>query len=171
LRTGAKIVRNFFSLSTAAVVRRGLNFAVSIYLARVLGASGFGLLAFAQAIMAYLSLIASLGLPRLGEREIARSHEDVPKYVNAIIPLRLVLGLGSYFILIILVLILSKGHFASIFILLYGLMLFTRAFNLDWVFRGTEKMHFLAVFEIVSGAVYLALIPLLVYGYERLLHM
>ena len=152
-------------------MRRGLNFAISIYLARVLGASGFGLLAFAQAIMAYLSLVAALGLPRLGEREIARSHEDVPKYVNAIIPLRLVLGLGAYLILVVLVLILSKGYYASIFILLYGLVLFTRAFNLDWVFRGTEKMQFLAIFEMVSGAVYLALIPLLVAGYEYLLHV
>ncbi len=171
MRTGARIIRNFFSLSTAAVVRRGLNFAISIYLARVLGASGFGLLAFAQAIMAYLSLIASLGLPTLGEREIARSREDVPKYVNAIVPLRLVLGLGAYLLLIVLVLIFSRGCFASLFILLYGLVLIAGAFNLDWVFRGTERMQFLTVFELISGAIYLALIPLLVSGYERLPHV
>lgn len=53
------------------IVSTGLAFATSVLLARLLGAEGYGIFAYAIAIVSLLSVPASLGLPQLLVRNIA----------------------------------------------------------------------------------------------------
>ncbi len=52
----------------------------SVYVARILLADGTGRVAYAQNIVTYFTLIASLGLPTYGTKEIAKSINNTANY-------------------------------------------------------------------------------------------
>ena len=151
-----RVLKNFLSLSGATVVTKLLAFASTAYLARVLNAEGFGILGFAQAAVVYFQLILNQGLDTYGTREIARSGKDIPRYVNNIVTIRILLSLAAYAMLAAFALLIPKPFIVKGVILILGLKLFEVAFNLKWVFQGTEKMEWLAVSRIVQQAIFVA---------------
>ena len=82
LSTGQRILKNFLSLTTANIISRLISFVTIAYLARVLNASGFGQICFAQAIIAYFALLSNLGLTTFGVREVARDKEHITDFSN-----------------------------------------------------------------------------------------
>lgn len=109
-RTGAhQIVRSRLARDTAStlvlkVVSTGLGFLVAVLLARLLGAGGYGVYAFALATMTLLSIPAQIGLPTLVMRETARGVAfDHPHHVRGVwiwagratMVLSLVIGIGA----------------------------------------------------------------------------
>ena len=85
MSTTRRILKNFVSLSFSQIVTKALGLVSVAYLARVLGAEGFGKIGFAQAILAYFMLLVNLGLSTLGTREVARNREEISRYVNNIL--------------------------------------------------------------------------------------
>ncbi len=66
------LLRSGLGSLTVKVVGTGLTFAVSIYLARVLGVAGFGVFAFAQTVLMLIAMPMQTGLSHLMVREAAR---------------------------------------------------------------------------------------------------
>lgn len=75
-----------------------LSFAI---LARLLGESAFGLVAWSQAIVAYASIAVDFGLSAFGTREVARQPETARWYWNSILRLRLGLALLVIFLIVL----------------------------------------------------------------------
>ena len=153
---------NFLSLSAAQIMSQAILFLIIIYLARILGAAGFGKIAFAQAVVLYFSLLANLGLSTLGTREVARNRGEMDSYVGNILSLRLVLALLSFFLLFIFVGLIKKPTEVKYLIILFGLSLFPSASLLDWLFRGIEKMGSIGISRILDKLFYAGLIFFLV---------
>jgi len=158
LSTGRRILKNFLSLSFAQIVTKALGLIVVAYLARVLGAEGFGKIGFAQAILAYFMLLANLGLSTFGTREVARNREEINRYVNNILTIRLIASIGAFALLAVFVYFIPKPAEIKKLILLFGLTIFTFAFTIDWVFQGIERMEFIAISQIARQLVYVGLI-------------
>ncbi len=164
-----RILKNTFSLLFSGIIARLLGFIGIVYLARVLGPGDFGKINFAIAIIAYFALIANLGLPLLGTREIARERDKIKDYLDSILTLRLCLALLSFGLLFLLALFLNKPSEIKHLILLYGLGLIPSALLLDWAFQGVEKMEYIGLGRILSGGVNLGLVLWLIKGPEQLL--
>ena len=67
------VSRNFLALVSGEAISRVIAFVAVVYIARVLGADGYGVIAFAVGINLYLSKIADFAIEWVGSREIARN--------------------------------------------------------------------------------------------------
>ncbi len=160
--TVRRAAKNFLSLSVAQIISRAVLFLVTIYLARTLGAAGFGRMRFAWAIVLYFMLITNLGLITLGVREVARNKDRIDNYVGNILSLRIVLALLSFFLLLAFVALIDKTTEVKCLIIFYGFYLFSYALLLEWLFQGVEKMGSVGISRILDKLLYGGLVFLLV---------
>lgn len=169
MNTAQRIAKNTFSLLFSGIISQSLFFIAVVYLARVLGPGDFGKINFAMAIIAYFTLIANLGLPVLGTREIARERDKIKDYLGSILTLRLCLALFGFGLLFLLTFFLNKPTEIKHLILLYGLGLVPSALLLDWAFQAVEKMEYVGLGRILSGVVNLGLVLWFIRGPQQLL--
>lgn len=135
-----KLVSLFFPLISSA------------YLARILLPEGVGRIATAQNLVTYFVLIAALGLPTYGVREIAKAR-DHPEQLNRTFSELLVINAISTTLAVIvyLVTILSVKRFSGD-IWLYlatGLQLVFNYINIDWLYQGKEDYLYICVRSII----------------------
>jgi len=169
LSTGQRILKNFLSLTAANILSKLIGFVTIAYLARVLNASGFGQISFAQAIISYFALFTNLGLTTFGVREVARDKEHIKKHVNNILTLRIFLAIVSFGLLLIFIAFINKPANYKALIAFYGLSLFPLALSLDWVFQGIERMEFIGIAGILRSLVYAGLVFLFVNNPSKIL--
>ena len=151
-------VKNFLFITIGHGIRWILSFFVTVYLARVLGASGFGKISFAFSIFAYGVLLSDLGLTILGTREIARRKGRIDDLTSNILSLRLVLGLISFVLLLLFSLFAPLQRDTKVLLTLYSFSIFFYAFYLDWFFRGRERMGNIAISSIITQIIYVVLV-------------
>lgn len=169
MNTAQRIIKNTFSLLCSGVISQLFGFVVVIYLARVLGPYSFGKINFAMAFLAFVSLLANLGMPLWGTKEIAADQSKISSITANIVSLRLVLSVAGFIVLIGISLVLNKSSDINALLLLYGLGLFPMALYLDWVFQGIEKMEIIGIGRIVAALANIGFILLLVRGPQQLL--
>lgn len=163
-----KIFRNIAALFTGEVIARICHFVAVVYLARVIGAAGFGAINFSLAILSYFLMVTNLGLGELGVREVSRGR-DVKDIAETIISMRLGIAAVSFIAICLIALFGKMMSKASYLVVAYGLTIFPYAFSLEWVFRGVMKMKYNAYGRIINAVLYLISILLLVHGVEDLL--
>ena len=169
VNTKKRIIKNTLSLLFSGVFSQFFGFVVVIYLARVLGPDSFGKINFAMAFLAFVGLLANLGMPLWGTKEIAADRSKIVSITANIVSLRLMLSIAGFIVLIGITLLLNKSSDINALLLLYGLGLFPMAFYLDWVFQGIEKMEIIGVGRVVTALANSGLILLLVRGPQQLL--
>jgi O-antigen/teichoic acid export membrane protein len=135
---------------------------VTVYLARILGPEGFGIIGFGTALLAYFTLALSLGLDTLGTREIARDQSRVAFFAGHILAIRLALLLltGSLYVGTVYLLVDSSEARLVLFVL--GLSLIGHAITLEWVYVGVERMGVLATRNVLAGIVSIGVMLLFV---------
>ncbi len=166
-----KLYKNFLSLTFGEIVSKVLVFFSVVYLAKVLGAEGYGTVDFIIAILSYFLLFVNAGFDTFGAREIARNHVEAKRYVSNIVMIRLIIALICYFILSGIIVCLPKTlEFKKIFFL-YGFTLFSFAINLKWVFIGLEKTKAVAISLILYQTLFVTSIVLLINDRSNLIHI
>lgn len=146
--------RNLITLLLGEVPARILNALAIILLLRKLGTEAMGQFAIASAAITYLSLIVQQGLDIAGVREVARQHADARKWAATIIGLRLALAcivgtaLAGW-------LILTGGRTSEVRLFgVFGLLLFTTAIQLRWLFQGLEQPRAIAATTLAAQLVF-----------------
>ena len=92
MNTVKRIFKNTSILFTAQIVNYILAFFYTIYLARYLGVSDFGILTFGISFTTIMGVTADLGLSILAVREIARDKSISSSYTGNLIVIKLVLS-------------------------------------------------------------------------------
>lgn len=100
------ILRNSFWLVTAQIITRSIGFFYTIYLAKTLGVSDFGLLSVSLAYFSLISSVSDFGFNRFLVREISRNSFETSGLLLNVTLLRLSFGailfavfsLGLYFL-------------------------------------------------------------------------
>ncbi len=87
-----RMATNFGWLFSDQVIRMGLGLFVGAWVARYLGPEQFGLLSFATAIVAIFGAVATLGLPEIVVRDLARDPSHAPEILGSSFVLRLIGG-------------------------------------------------------------------------------
>src|SRR5205807_3802313 len=85
MSTIKKVSKNFAALSIAEGVTRTCAILLFIYIARVLGVTSLGELAFATSVISFFTFFADFGLTTLGIREIARCKTETDSYGTTIL--------------------------------------------------------------------------------------
>lgn len=138
-------------------------------MARVLGSTNLGKIAFARGILAYFMIVPNWGLDVLGTRMIARKREKFDELVNHFLTLRFFLGIVAFLLLCLFVHIIEKPFETRQLILLFGLSLIPFSLLLEWFFQGVEKMEFIGLSRAVGKLVILSLVFFLIDDSQQLL--
>ena len=148
-----RIAKNTTVLLISQIIGYILAFFYTIYTARYLGAAGFGIISFALALGAILSIFTELGLSTLTVREVSRDKSLANKYIGNTLALKLIL---SSITLVSMVLVVTLLHYPPQFAaVIYYITLsfvvgaFTSIFYS--VFQAYEKMEYQSVGQIINS--------------------
>lgn len=148
------------------IIYQGLNVIFPLisatYVAKILSPDGIGQVVFVQNIVSYFTLIAALGIPTYGTREVAKCRDR--QHLSILFSeLFLINAISSGICLLI------YGFWVSAFsqdnYLLYiicGLELVFNFINVDWFYRGKEDYVYIAVRSISVKLISLILLFLFV---------
>lgn len=163
--TKKRLTENFFSLS----VLQGFNYILPLitlpYLVRVLGPEKFGLVAFAQAFLAYFVIIVAYGFDLSATKEISINRENkkkISEIFSSVMVAKIILALFSFLILAFLLLIVPRFRiFWLFYLLMFEVVIWNILFPV-WFFQGMEKMKFITLIAILSRAITVVFIFVLI---------
>ncbi|MFZ5610053.1 MAG: flippase [Pseudomonadota bacterium] len=162
-----RIIRNVIWMTGSGFVTRLIAFAISVFLARVVGAAGFGALGSALAFVSYFKGIVNAGLDAYATRDTAERHERIPALYARVIGARLALaGVSSLLIWASLLILPEQLARHADLIVIYGLILFAEAIATEWAIRGIERMALIAAGTVVQHLIMAAGILLFLPGRE-----
>ena len=145
---------DILSITGGDVGSRAIGFLVTLYLARVLAPSSFGMISIGLAVLGYLSLLGSPGIQMVETRNAAATEGGMTERAGAILSLRLLLA--PLLIALAYVVLLSSGvpGDSRLVIGLYCLSLLPLALSLDWLFQGKEDFRRVMVSRLLTAVVY-----------------
>lgn len=147
-------LRNALALASSDLTSRGIGFLVTVFMARVLGPSHFGIVQLGLAVLGYSALVANPGIQMLETRNVAWAIGYGNERVSVVLSLRLLLSA---------VLILTTAPFVVAFVqatevrdsvVLFSLSLLPLALSLDWFFQGKEQFQIVSASRVVGSVVY-----------------
>ncbi len=141
-----QISKNISSLFISNIVTYFLSFFSVVYLARVLGPEAYGYVEYAIAITSYFLILANAGLPIIGIKRIAEQKGLNNSGFSDILCIRGVLGIISCLSLVIFIFGFSPySSLQNSLILGYAVAIIPMTMNIDWIFKGIQKMHLIII--------------------------
>lgn len=156
-KEGRTVFANFGYLSLLQVAGYVFPLISMPYLARVIGADGFGKIAFASAIVVWIQTISDWGFNLTATRDVAQNRDNkelVSRFFSNVLWARSVLTLLSGIILLLVVLLVpylreNADIVFVTFLLVPGYILFP-----EWFFQAIEKMKYTTFFNLFLKLVF-----------------
>lgn len=152
-----RIFSNFLSLSVLQGANLILPLVTFPYLVQVLGIEKYGLVAFAQALIAYFSTLTEYGFNLTGTREISifkNNQTQLIKRFNSIQQARIFLVVLGFLLMTIIVFSFQKfQNDWQLYFLTYGVVVGTAMFP-TWFFQGIQKMKFITILSVISKTIF-----------------
>lgn len=151
-KDGKTVFANFGYLSLLQIAGYVFPLITMPYLARVIGADGFGKIAFASAVVVWFQTVADWGFNLTATRDVAQYRDDrekVSQIFSNVLWARCLLMLISGVVLLGLIAIVPyfRENVAVIlitFLMIPGYILFP-----DWMFQALEKMKYTTIFNLL----------------------
>lgn len=153
--------RNFLALASGETVSRVIAFAVTVYLARILGADGYGVIALAVGVTLYLSKIVDFSIEVIGAKELAKAPGSFAKLTSAVLSFRLAIAILVMGIAILVIQLFLENPERTV-ISLYIATLIPIAANTKWIHLGMENARPVGVSRIAGELMALVLVLSLV---------
>lgn len=156
-KDGRTLVANFGYLSLLQVASYVFPLITMPYLAWVIGAEGFGKIAFAAAIMVWFQTIADWGFNYTATRDVAKNRDDkekVSEIFSNVLWARILLMFVSFVVLFVCVLIIPKLRENADVIMISFLMIPGHIMFPDWFFQAMERMKYITILNIVSKTLF-----------------
>ncbi len=152
------IAKNIGVLSLSQIVTIILSFIYTIYIARYLGTSEFGILSFALAFTGIFVILVDLGLNMLTVREVSRDKTLASKYLGNTIIIKVVLALITLFLILIVTKIINYPQEIINVVYLVGFSLIFGSFSGIFysIFQANEKMEYQSFGQIITSILMLA---------------
>lgn len=156
-KDGKVLVSNFAYLSLLQIAGYVFPLLTIPYLARTIGADGFGKIAFAAAIMVWIQTIADWGFNYTATRDVAKNRENieiVSSIFSNVLWSRCILMLFSFVILLLLIFLIPQFRQSADIILVTFLMIPGHILFPDWFFQAMEKMKYITILNLLSKALF-----------------
>lgn len=127
------------------------------YVSRILEPEGIGKYNFAQSIINYFTMLASLGLAGYGIREVAKIRNDklqLSKFVKEILVINIVTTTLAYIIFILAIMLVPKlSDYRNLLLVLCASIFFTNI-GVSWFYSGIEDFKYITIrsvcFQIIT---------------------
>lgn len=156
-KDGKTVFANFGYLSLLQIAGYVFPLITMPYLARVIGADGFGKIAFASAIVVWIQTISDWGFNLTATRDVAQNRNDkekVSRIFSNVLWARCLLTILSGFILLVVVLAVpflrkNADIIFITFLLVPGYILFP-----EWFFQAIERMKYTTIFNLLIKLIF-----------------
>lgn len=122
------------------------------YVARVLEPDGVGLYNFSNTYAGYFALVALLGIPTYGVREVAKVKDDKKALSDIVSQLMSIAAIMTFSVTVIyLVTIAFVGKLSDNYLLflLAGFAIYLAPFKVNWYYQGIEEFGFITLRTLV----------------------
>lgn len=156
-KDGKTLVGNFGYLSLLQIAGYVFPLITMPYLARVIGANGYGKIAFAMAIILWVQTVSDWGFSYTATRDVAQNRGDnlrVSKIFTDVFWARCFLAAISFVALSLLIYIIPSFRENYDVILITYLIVPSQILFPDWFFQAVEKMRFITIFNLVLKVVF-----------------
>ncbi len=127
---------------------------VTLYLAKCLGVESYGRIEFAFSVVFWLVLLLRDSSDYIVTRELSRHPRLISPLVDHVLAYKSLFALVLFTGLTLVGSLTLRERPDWTILSLYGLMLFTTAIGLDYVYRGTERMGLVALSLCVRTSIY-----------------
>ncbi len=157
MSTIRRIAKNTGVLFVAQIINYVFIFVYVIYVARYLGAEGFGILSLALAFTGIFGILADLGLSKLIVREVSRDNSLKSKYLENSLSMKLFLGAFTLMVTALILNILKyPSDVINVVYIITLATIFTSFSQLFYsIFQIDEKMEYQAVGLILNSVILL----------------
>jgi O-antigen/teichoic acid export membrane protein/GT2 family glycosyltransferase len=145
--------RSFVGFASGEAGSRVLAFVATAYIARRLGASAFGYLGFATAVVAYFGTALSTGISEIGSREVARRPADAATIAAGGSVVRIVAAVIGFIAIFGISQLLPQPEVARLVLTLTGLSLLSLAVDTSWVYKGIGRARRVGVALLIGQLV------------------
>lgn len=163
--------KNFLYLFSGDIAGRLLGFAATTYLARVLGASGFGVISIGMAVLAYAMILGNSGLTLSGTRKLAAEPDTPPEFLGRVLTTRLGLTMIVFVLAAAVIYFSAPASQTAAVTIVYLLYLFPSALWLDWYFQARRQMGLISSGKFVGMLFYLVFILVFVQTEDNVLNV
>ncbi len=164
----SRIGSNIFWSGVSEVGGKGLVFVATMYLARALGAEGFGVFNFGLTLTMYFWLAVDLGTNMYGAREIAKNRDKKDEILNTILSMRIASGIAAFIVFVLITYALTESPAHRLVYLGFSFYLVFRALYTEWYLRGVERLKSIAFCNLVAYGALVLLLYVFVRGPEDL---
>lgn len=122
------------------------------YVARVLQPEGVGLFNFANTFASYFALVAALGIPTYGVREVAKCGDDEDRLnvlVSEIFSINVLSTLVTSMIFVAAISLIPQMRENLLFFLVAGIVVYSKPFSVEWYFQGRERFGFITMRSLI----------------------
>lgn len=150
-KDGKVVAQNFAYLSFLQIAGYVFPLLTIPYLARTIGAEGFGRISFASAVIAWVRTIVDWGFLFTATRDVAQNREDkekVSEIFSNVLWARLLLCSVSGLGLFLLTILIPTFREHAVILAISFLMVPGHIFFPDWFFQGVEKMKYTTIFNL-----------------------
>lgn len=147
------LLKNMFWLAFGQVGSKFIKAAITIYAARVLGASGYGTLSYILSLAGFFTIFADIGVSSILTRETAKNPEEEDRYFSTVAVIKLVLLIFTAALIVFIAPYFSKIPEAKMMVPFVALLIFfdgLRDLSVAF-FRGKEKMELDAIVTVSTN--------------------
>lgn len=153
MNTAQTIAKNTSVLLISDIISKILALFYIMLIARYLGASGFGIIAFATAFTGLFAVLSDIGLGTLTIREVAKDKSLAGKYVNNLLSIKLILTVVTFGLIVLTINLMDYPDQTVMVVYFMGgtviCMAFTQVFNS--LFQAFERMEYIAIGTIIHS--------------------
>ena len=164
----ASIKKNFIYNTLLNISRIIFPLITAPYVSRVLEPDGVGIYHFAATYAGYFALVALLGVPTYGVREVAKlrnKKEELSQLVSQLFSIVVIATLVVSFTYIISILLITKLRADLLLFILSGFCIYLSPFQTTWFYQGIEEFDFITIRTLVIKT--LSVISLFVFVTEK----
>lgn len=122
------------------------------YVARVLNPDSLGLANFASNYAGYFVLVAALGIPNYGIREVSKrrgSKKELSMVFSELFSISILTTVFTSLVFLLTLFLIGQLKHDFIIFLIAGITLFTTPFNIDWFYSGLEDFQYITIRSLV----------------------
>lgn len=152
-KEGKVILANFSYLFLLQIAGYLFPLLTMPYLARVIGADGFGRIAIASAVIMWIQTISDWGFNYTATRDVAKNRDDKEKVshiLSNVIWAKFILLFLSFVILLLLIYFVPIFRENYLVILITFLMVPGHILFPDWFFQALERMKYITILNLLS---------------------
>lgn len=147
------IAKNTTILYISEVLSKFLGFLYVMYMARYLGAEGYGIISFAMAFTGIFAIFMDFGINQLSIRDISRDKTITEKYLDNILMLKVIIGIIVYLSIIIIMKVIDYNTTTIFVVYIIALSTLFNSFNqtIYSIYQSYEKMEYMGIGKILNS--------------------